>query len=586
MDAGRQVATVSFVFTDLVGSTQLRDRVGDDRADELMRDHVALLREAVESRGGRVVKHLGDGIMAAFPAASDAVAAAIDMQRRVAEHADEDAVGLRVGVNTGEAIVDEGDYFGTPVVVAKRLCDMARGGQILASDLVTEVLGSRGGFSFNKLGPSSLKGLSGRFEISDVAWRDIRQDVPDEAPGRSGITRRMWIAAALATTLLAAALVLVTRGPEPRVAPGGPSWERVDDPGLEGTGDRQITRMAATEDTIVMTGYETEGGARAGRIWSSQDGRSWEQARLPSGSEIGPDSPLWGVVAGSRRFVAVGSSGDVDGERRALVFSSPDGLNWEQARDASGVLDGPGDQVINRVVPDGPGYVAVGYERTTDSDGAIWASSDGITWRRAEGTGPEKVFGGPGNQEIRAVSKAPGGLVAVGFDDSSGDRNAAAWVWDGKDWTRADPGNTLYGDAGDQVMTGVVAGEGRVVAVGQDIGDGKNVAAVWITEDLKTWRRLSASDLAVDVQPGVFQGVTYLDGSFYGVGALTEDRYDAAVWVSSDGSRWAPYAESEALTGDGVQMMRDLLSFKGKLFAGGWEERDDDLRPLVWVGTR
>ena len=130
---------MTLLFTDLVGSTALLDELGDDEAERLRRVHFGLLRDVVTAHGGQEVKNLGDGLMVAFPSAVNAVSCAIGIQQAVHRHnarRGDDRLQVRVGLNVGEPIRDEGDYFGTPVVVAKRLCDTAEGGQILASGLV------------------------------------------------------------------------------------------------------------------------------------------------------------------------------------------------------------------------------------------------------------------------------------------------------------------------------------------------------------------------------------------------------------------------------------------------------------------
>jgi class 3 adenylate cyclase len=128
------------MFTDLVGSTEMRTRLGDAAADEIHRTHDRLLDSAVEEHGGTVVKSLGDGILATFGAAADAVAAGTAVQR-VIERANrrvEDArrLAVRVGLSAGDVSWEDGDCHGTPVVTAARLCDRAIGGQILVDDLV------------------------------------------------------------------------------------------------------------------------------------------------------------------------------------------------------------------------------------------------------------------------------------------------------------------------------------------------------------------------------------------------------------------------------------------------------------------
>ena len=153
--------TVTVVFTDLVGSTALLSAVGEEAAEALRREHFALLRAAIEPVGGREVKNLGDGLMVVFSSAADAVAATVAMQQgfeqrnRRAEH----ELVIRVGVSVGDADVEDGDYFGVPVVEAARLCARADGGEILGSEMVRLMAGSRGGVVFESVGELELKGL-------------------------------------------------------------------------------------------------------------------------------------------------------------------------------------------------------------------------------------------------------------------------------------------------------------------------------------------------------------------------------------------------------------------------------------------
>ena len=101
-----------------------------------------LVRDAAAGHGGRTVKSLGDGLMIVFASAIEAVAAAAAIQAEVATTLDDGPADgrVRVGLHVGEPIRDEGDYFGRPVVLARRLCDAAGPGQILASDLVRNLV--------------------------------------------------------------------------------------------------------------------------------------------------------------------------------------------------------------------------------------------------------------------------------------------------------------------------------------------------------------------------------------------------------------------------------------------------------------
>src|SRR5262245_23594182 len=134
-------STATILFTDVEGSTETRARIGEASADKLFLDHARRLTSIVERHGGRVLKTAGDGIMAAFDSASEAVAAAIDMQRAV--HRQGEEVRIRVGVAAGDVSWEDNDCFGLPVITAARLQAAAEGGQILVSQVVRWLAGER-----------------------------------------------------------------------------------------------------------------------------------------------------------------------------------------------------------------------------------------------------------------------------------------------------------------------------------------------------------------------------------------------------------------------------------------------------------
>jgi len=155
--------TATILFTDVVGSTQMRAHLGDVEADRLRRRHDDIFRAAVGKRGGTVVKGLGDGILAAFGGAVEAVTAASEIQRdidRVNRQSREDRrIEVRVGLSAGDVSWEAGDCHGTPVVTAARLCDAADGGQILCDDLVRGLARGHTELSFVLVGEIALKGL-------------------------------------------------------------------------------------------------------------------------------------------------------------------------------------------------------------------------------------------------------------------------------------------------------------------------------------------------------------------------------------------------------------------------------------------
>ncbi|HEV8628016.1 MAG TPA: AAA family ATPase [Acidimicrobiia bacterium] len=169
-----RAAVVTILFTDLVGSTELLARAGDEEAQRIFRAHHTLLAETAAGHGGEEVKWLGDGLMVAFASALDALRAAIAMQQASRRPVSGERLSIRVGLNAGEALRDAADYFGTSVVVARRLCDRADGGQILCTETVAGLLAGRSGFTFSELGKILLKGVP-----DPVAACEVRYEAPD-----------------------------------------------------------------------------------------------------------------------------------------------------------------------------------------------------------------------------------------------------------------------------------------------------------------------------------------------------------------------------------------------------------------------
>jgi class 3 adenylate cyclase len=123
-----RAGTVTVLFTDVVGSTELISALGDDAWHALLHEHLERLRVIVAGHSGEVIKTMGDGIMAAFGSAVSALDAAADVQAAVAHENRRRgavAVGVRVGVSRGDATFEDGDWFGIPVVEAARLCASA-----------------------------------------------------------------------------------------------------------------------------------------------------------------------------------------------------------------------------------------------------------------------------------------------------------------------------------------------------------------------------------------------------------------------------------------------------------------------------
>jgi class 3 adenylate cyclase/tetratricopeptide (TPR) repeat protein len=199
--AGRSTAIV--LFTDLVGSTELRSRLGEDAAEKLRHRHDALVAGAVEASRGNLVKNLGDGIMATFVGASDAVGAAVGIQQAIGRHNRSSAAALevRIGISAGDVVFEGDDCFGTPVIEAARLCGVARGGQILASEMVRWLARSGEG-TFTPVGNLELKGLPEPIPAVHVEWEPLPEspvplptfltDIGRIFVGRDDELERLW----------------------------------------------------------------------------------------------------------------------------------------------------------------------------------------------------------------------------------------------------------------------------------------------------------------------------------------------------------------------------------------------------------
>jgi class 3 adenylate cyclase/CheY-like chemotaxis protein len=165
--------TVTILFTDIVGSTDLLARLGPAAGEAARGHHFAGMRSALAVHRGREVKTLGDGFMAAFESAADALGCAVTMQRAVARQNrrhPEWPLSIRIGLSAGEATYEGGDYFGVPVIEASRLCGVAGAGQILTADVVRILVGNHGMHRLTPAGAIALKGLPLPVTAWGVDW--------------------------------------------------------------------------------------------------------------------------------------------------------------------------------------------------------------------------------------------------------------------------------------------------------------------------------------------------------------------------------------------------------------------------------
>ncbi len=162
----------TILFTDIVESTALTNRVGDEAAVKLFAIHDQIVRDALTALGGREIKHLGDGIMASFVSAAAAVKCASRVQSEITKHArgnEDGAIKVRIGVAAGEPVEHHNDLFGCTVQLAARLCSHAEPEQILVSNVVAELCEGKA-LPFQELGEVELKGFDHPVRVHAVGW--------------------------------------------------------------------------------------------------------------------------------------------------------------------------------------------------------------------------------------------------------------------------------------------------------------------------------------------------------------------------------------------------------------------------------
>jgi class 3 adenylate cyclase len=158
------------LFTDLVGHTEMMSRLGDERGRAVLREHERITREVLKAHGGTEVKTMGDGFMASFASLTKAVECAIALQRAFAEREGE-PLSVRVGLNAGEPIEEDGDLFGATVILASRIAARAAGGEILVADTVRGLCSGKG-FLFSDRGEFVAKGFEEPVRVYEVRWRE------------------------------------------------------------------------------------------------------------------------------------------------------------------------------------------------------------------------------------------------------------------------------------------------------------------------------------------------------------------------------------------------------------------------------
>jgi class 3 adenylate cyclase/tetratricopeptide (TPR) repeat protein len=189
---GQTEGTVTIMFTDVEGSTRLLSTRGFTESHEIMRAYETIIDEKVAEHAGRRIKGLGDGFMISFGSVRHGVECALDIQRSIAEYSKQNPerkVKVRIGLNTGEVVEEAGDIFGAAVNVAARVASKARGGEILVSDVVRQLVGPVSEMTFDYRGRYKLKGFPDRWRLHQVTPGEVKE-APRALPSGDGFVGR------------------------------------------------------------------------------------------------------------------------------------------------------------------------------------------------------------------------------------------------------------------------------------------------------------------------------------------------------------------------------------------------------------
>jgi len=161
---------LTLLFTDIEGAAEMKERLGDERWSDLLRDHGTMVERIVEHHDGNVVKSESDGYMIAFSSAHAGLRCAIELQRTFAGLGT--PLPVRTGLHSGYVIVNADEFFGRNVVLAARIADRARGGEILVSEALREYTETDPTFAFEPRGEFHFKGMLGEYDVYAVKWTE------------------------------------------------------------------------------------------------------------------------------------------------------------------------------------------------------------------------------------------------------------------------------------------------------------------------------------------------------------------------------------------------------------------------------
>jgi len=193
LSTGQTEGTVSIMFTDVEGSTNLLSTRGFTESHEIMKAYETIVGEKINEHAGRRIKGLGDGVMVSFGSTRHAVECALDIQRAITDYSKANPhrkLRIRIGINTGEVVEEAGDIFGAAVNMAARVAGKAKGGQVLVSEVVRQLVGPLAEIHFTYRGHYKLKGFPDRWRLHEATPGEMAAIIaPVVTPGDGFVGR-------------------------------------------------------------------------------------------------------------------------------------------------------------------------------------------------------------------------------------------------------------------------------------------------------------------------------------------------------------------------------------------------------------
>jgi class 3 adenylate cyclase/sugar lactone lactonase YvrE len=438
----------AILFSDLVGSTALATTLGDDRARSLIRSHYErVCEESIARHHGHLFKKLGDGILADFGSARQAILCATDIHQQLATEGS--GLKARVAITVGEPVEETGDFFGTAVNAAQRAASVGRAGETVLAAAVADVVGPMRGIKFVELAPRRLKGLPPRQKLFLAAD-------PTATGPRAAVTnlrswpRVRWIA--LTGTFVFAALVLVgvsIANSPGRITLSDPSGIAVDASGrvYVVSGNRILTVSDGTTSIFAgsgMKGFAGDGGpamlaelgapvavavSRNGDVYIADTGND-RIRRVHDGlitTIIGDGVPAYGGDGGQATSAHLTAPEGVAVDSRGDIFVADNGNNVVRKVDSAGIITTVAGSATASNYVDGAMAVSVKLGSpigiVANEVGDFWFTADQAIYHVEPDGRIHQIAGanepgylGDGGPATSAMLRDPEGLAMYGTD--------------------------------------------------------------------------------------------------------------------------------------------------------------------------